>query len=273
MLASHLGPTEEPDHGLHTGDPMKHDHIRHEQILGRLTTVQRVVVAEMASELGVSMETIRRDLKLLEERGQLRRIHGGAVPAAAQQDRPLHERSRLAAREKAVIAGLVLPLLQPNMSVFLDTGSTTLAVARQLSAAPPLLVFTNSLDIAGLVGRQPQHRVQVTGGNLRANDNALVGYDALATVRKYVVDIALMGIAAVDPDGFMDFADEEAELRRVLVRQCHHAVMLADGSKFGRQARIRTLDFADVNALATDKAPAVTYADAMRNAGMEIVHG
>src|SRR5260370_35822254 len=70
---------------------MKHDRVRHELILGRLSTDQRIGVAETAEELGVSMETIRRDLKLLEERGDLRRVHGGAVPPTAQQDRPLHE--------------------------------------------------------------------------------------------------------------------------------------------------------------------------------------
>jgi DeoR family transcriptional regulator, glycerol-3-phosphate regulon repressor len=252
---------------------MKHDRVRHELILGRLSTDQRIGVAETAEELGVSMETIRRDLKLLEERGHLRRIHGGALPPTAQQDRPLHERSRIAAREKAQLAALVLPMLQTGMSVFLDTGTTTLAVARELAAAPPLVVFTNSLDIALLVSRSPQHTVHVTGGTLRTNDNALVGYDALATARKYAFDLALLGIAAIDEEGFLDFADDEAELRRVLARQSRKIAILAEHSKFGRNARIRTFYFRDVQALVTDRAPPPPFAEAMQAAGMEIVHG
>jgi len=252
---------------------MKHDRVRHELILGRLSTDQRIGVAETAEELGVSMETIRRDLKLLEERGQLRRIHGGAIPPAAQQDRPLQERSGIAAIEKAQLAALVLPMLQTGMSIFLDTGTTTLAIARELVAAPPLVVFTNSLDIALLIGRSPQHSVQVTGGSLRNNDNALVGYDTLAVARKYTFDLSLLGIAAIDEEGFMDFADEEAELRRVLVRQSRQTAIVADHGKFGRRARIRTLHFRDVQSLVTDRAPPPAFADAIQAAGVEIIHG
>ena len=198
---------------------MSLESVRHEHIIITLTSDKKVSVASLAEELNVSMETVRRDLKVMEDHGLLRRIHGGAVPVVAEQDRPLHERTRMAAKEKLRIATLTVPLLKSGMTVFLDTGTTTLAVARELSRAPQLTVITNSIDIALVVGRQSQHRVQVTSGILRANDNALLGYDTLDSVRKYTFDIALMGIAAVHPEaGFMDFEDHEAELRRILVR-------------------------------------------------------
>jgi DeoR family glycerol-3-phosphate regulon repressor len=113
----------------------------------------------------------------------------------------------------------------------------------------------------------------VTGGTLRTNDNALVGYDALATARKYTFDLALLGIAAIDEQGFMDFADDEAELRRVLALQSRKVAILAEHSKFGRNARIRTFYFRDVQTLVTDRAPPPAFAEAMLAAGMEIVHG
>jgi DeoR family glycerol-3-phosphate regulon repressor len=253
---------------------MKMDLLRHEHILGRLSVNQKVLAADLAAELSVSVETIRRDLITLESYGRLRRIHGGAVPALAHQDRPIIERSRIAFREKAVIARLALARLRPGMSLFLDTGTTTLALARELGSLAGLTVYTNSLDIALIVGTFGQHHARVSGGQLRSNDNALVGYDTLDFARKYRFDIAFMGIAAIDAEcGFMDFDDHEAELRRVLVRQATHRVMLADHLKFGRQARVPTLAFAAVDSLITDEPPPEPYSTAFARAGIEVVHG
>ena len=253
---------------------MRVDAVRHQHILDSLLADRRVAVADMADRLGVSMETIRRDLKLLEERGQLRRIHGGAMPVLPQRDRPLPERETVGAGEKAAIAQLTLSMLEPGSTVFLDTGTTTLALARALGGVAGLTVVTNSLDIALTASRFGQHDVQVAGGTLRANDNALVGYDTLAFVRKYSFDVAVMGIAAIDAErGFMDFEDDEAELRRVLARQARLRLIVAHHGKFGAQGRIRTLAFQDIDRLVTDRAPADAFADAFAQAGLEVVHG
>lgn len=253
---------------------MRVDAVRHQHILDSLLADRRVAVADMAGHLGVSMETIRRDLKLLEERGQLRRIHGGAMPALPQRDRPLPEREHIGASEKAAIAQLTLAMLEKGSAVFLDTGTTTLALARALGGAAGLTVVTNSLDIALTVSRFAQHDVQVAGGALRANDNALVGYDTLEFVRKYSFDVAVMGIAAIDAErGFMDFEDDEAELRRVLAQQARLRLIIAHRGKFGVQGRIRTLAFRDIDRLVTDRAPDAAFADAFARAGLEVVHG
>ncbi|HWK47108.1 MAG TPA: DeoR/GlpR family DNA-binding transcription regulator [Stellaceae bacterium] len=250
------------------------DQLRHEHILGRLSANRKVLAADLATELSVSVETIRRDLIALERHALLRRIHGGAVPALAHQDRPIIERSRIAFREKTLIARLALGRLRPGMSLFLDTGTTTLALARELGSLAGLSVYTNSLDIALVIGQFGQHQARVSGGQLRSNDNALVGYDTLEFARKYRFDIAFMGIAAIDAEaGFMDFDDHEAELRRVLVRQATQRVILADHLKFGRQARLHTLDFAAVDTLITDGPPPETYATAFARAGLEVNHG
>ena len=252
---------------------MRLEKVRHEHIIIRLTSVKKVSVAALADELGVSMETVRRDLKVMEDQGLLRRIHGGAVPVIGEQDRPLHERARMAAKEKQRIASLALTLLESGMTVFLDTGTTTLALARELSRVPQLTIMTNSLDVALVVSRQGQHRIQVTSGTLRANDNALLGYDTLDSVRKYSFDVALMGIAAIHADaGLMDYEDHEAELRRVLVHQARTSVILADDSKFGKKARIHTLPLRAVDILITNAAPSGSIAGALRTGDVELIH-
>jgi DeoR family glycerol-3-phosphate regulon repressor len=253
---------------------MSLEKVRHEHILIRLTSNKKVSVAAIAEELGVSMETVRRDLKAMEDHGLLRRIHGGAVPIVGEQDRPLHERTRMAAKEKSRIASLTVPLLKAGMTIFLDTGTTTLAVARELAGAPQLTVFTNSLDIALTVSQQNRHRVHVVSGNLRSNDNALLGYDTLDAVRKYSFDIALMGIAAVHPEaGLMDYEDHEAELRRLLVQQARSSVILTDYSKFGKKARIHTLPLQAIDILVTNVKPGEAAASALRQAHVELIHG
>ncbi len=251
---------------------MKLDQVRHEQILERLSSDRRVEVAPMAGDLGVSMETIRRDLKQLEDRGLLRRIHGGAIPVMPHSDRPFQKRSRLASGEKAAIAAKVVPLLEDGMSIFLDTGTTTLAVARELAEAPSLTVFTNSVDIALVVSRQKRHEVRLTAGVLRTDDNALIGYDAIASVRNYHFDLALMGIVGIHLDaGFMDYGDDEAELRRAAARQSSRAIILADHTKFDRLGRIRTFDFGAVAIVVSDRAPPRPYLDAFARASVSLI--
>jgi DeoR/GlpR family transcriptional regulator of sugar metabolism len=249
------------------------DQVRHEMILERLSSDRKIGVAAMANHLDVSMETIRRDLKLLEDRGLLRRVHGGAIPVVPHSDRPFQKRSRIAFQEKAAIAAQIPPMLKRDMSIFLDTGTTTLAVARELTTAPPLTVFTNSIDIALVVSRQKRHEVRLTGGRVRPDDNALVGYDAIESVHKYHFDLALMGIVGVHLDrGFMDFGDDEAELRRVAAAQASRSVILADHNKFGRLGRVRTFAFGVVDILITDKAPPPAYQEILARASVSVLH-
>lgn len=250
------------------------DQVRHEMILERLSSDRKIAVATMASDLDVSMETIRRDLKLLEDRGLLRRIHGGAIPVLPQSDRPFQKRSRIAFQEKTAIAALVTPMLKEGMSIFLDTGTTTLAVARELAVVPALTIFTNSIDIGLVVSRQKRHEVRLTGGTVRPDDNALIGYDAIESLRKYHFDLALMGIVGVHLEGgFMDFGDDEAELRRAAARQAGRSIILADHNKFGRLGRLRTFDLGGVDFLVTDKAPPAAYQAALERTSVSVLHG
>ena len=245
------------------------DH-RHEEILLRLTNTGRVGVSDVAAFLEVSEETIRRDLKMLEERGLLRRIHGGAVPPRLDQERPLVERSKLNIREKARVAVLAEGLVQDGMSIFIDTGTTTLAFARRLLARK-LTVTTNSIDIALLLGTGPA-RINLTPGTLRPKDNAVVGYDTVDYARRHFFDIAFMGIAACDlAQGWMDYEEHESVLRRALRGQTRRAVLLADSRKFGRQANLHTFDLSDPLTVVSDRPPPSSFADRFAKHHIDLV--
>lgn len=245
---------------------------RHEQIRRALLAGRRVRVADLATELAVSSETIRRDLELLEAQGLLRRVHGGAVPFRPDEEQPLLERSRIRPREKQAIGRLAAGLVRDGMSLFVDTGSTTLAFARELSGLRQLQVTTNSLDVARILGRQEGFRVKVTPGWVRANDNALIGGDTIAYVRRFVFDAVVMGIAACDLEhGWMDYAEEESDLRRALVQQTRQGILLVDDSKFGRRALVRTFDLETRLVVVTNAAPPPAYREVFERHGLRVV--
>jgi DeoR/GlpR family transcriptional regulator of sugar metabolism len=243
-------------------------------ILTELQRDGRVSVNELAGRLGVSTETIRRDLRDLEMRGHARRVYGGAVIDQKKGDQPFEDRARIGLREKARIATAALPLVEDGMTVFIDTGTTTLAFARQLIGRR-IAIHTNSIGIAALVADDPQAQAQVTvlGGEMKPRYRGLFGHRTLAALREHVYDLAVMGIVTVHREhGFMDLGQEEAVLRRAAVEQTRRSVILADSSKFGRLGTIRTLGLDDVDVLVTNAPLAKDFADAFRHLNVDVIH-
>jgi DeoR family transcriptional regulator, glycerol-3-phosphate regulon repressor len=246
---------------------------RHETILKRLEGNGRIRAVDLAHELVVSEETIRRDLTELEALGRLRRVHGGAVLFRSDEEQPLLERARIRTREKARIGAIAAGLVADGMSVFVDTGSTPMAFARALVGRRQLQLVTNSLDIARLLAPERGIKVKVTPGWVRPNDNAVLGGDTIAFVRRFVFDLAIMGIAACDAQhGWMDYAEEESDLRRALIPQCHRGVLIVDDSKFGRRASVRTFDLQEDLLVVTNRHPPEPFAGIFAESGLKILH-
>ena len=248
--------------------------IRKEAILERLDRDQRVNVLELSAELGVSGETIRRDLKDLEAEGAVRRVHGGAIPAGRTADTPITERIKLNALEKDDVAGLAHRLINDDCVIFLDTGTTTLALARRLVGFKKLRLYTNSLRIAQAACEHFGVQVQMTPGHLRPVEQDLVGYDTISYIQQFHFDMVFMGAAAINADyGFMDFEEDEARIRQVLLKQTSRSVMLADHSKFGKVGNVITAPFGRVHTLVTNRMPPEDIVVAGRAEQLEIVHG
>ena len=243
---------------------------RHHEILSRLHSAGRVNVADVAAFLQVSDETIRRDMKELEKRGILRRIYGGAVRSRLDQERPLAERGKTNIREKAKIAILAEGLVQDGMSIFIDTGTTTLALARRLKGRA-LTISTNSIDGAqSLVGGNT--KVNLTPGTLRANDNALVGYETVDYVKRYFFDIAFVGISACNIEhGWMDYEEHESVLRRTLKSRSRRTVILVDTGKFGLVANMQTFRLDETMTIVSNRAAPKAFSDVFRQLGSEVI--
>ncbi len=246
---------------------------RREHILESISNHNRVSVTDIAASLNVSDETVRRDLKDLEKEGLLRRVHGGAIGVTRIRDEPISKRVQKAAKEKGIIAQLAVELISDHTSIFLDIGSTTEALARQLGRFSDLKLYTNSLNIAKIAIEYFGVSVFVTPGQLRKVELDLVGYDTVSYIQSYYFDTVFMGVAGIDVDrGFMDFEEDEVRIRQALVKSARNKVFLADSSKFGKSANIRTATFDEIDRLVTDRAPDREFQAQFEKEGMEVIH-
>ncbi|MGY1806389.1 DeoR/GlpR family DNA-binding transcription regulator [Blastococcus sp. SYSU D00669] len=235
----------------------------------------RVQVAAVAEEFGVTTETVRRDLAVLERAGMLRRVHGGAVPAGALAlvETGLGERHGTRTEQKRKIAAAALDLLPAvEGSVLLDGGSTTAALADVLPADRRLLVATNSVPIATRLSASPGITLHVLGGRVRGITQTAVGdttVRALADLRTDVVFLGTNGIST--GHGFSTPDEAEAATKRAMVRAGQRSVVLADSSKLGREHLVRFAAIEDVDVLVTDAEADPAAVAQLEDAGIEVV--
>lgn len=242
-----------------------HSSDRHTAILRTLRRSGNCAVGDLADELRVSRETIRRDIRTLEQEGLLRSVHGGAVLPDFYQG--VHEpafrlRMNSQAEEKQTIAWYVAQQISPGESVVLDSGSTNIYVAYALESVSDLLVITNNVEIARILGSQTGKQVYCCGGHFRADDGAVFGRSAVEFLGQFHVRKAILSIGAISlEDGFLDFSMEEAEFARAALQRADRVIVGADHTKFGRQAPIRVGDFDEVNVVVTERVPPTLFTD------------
>jgi DeoR/GlpR family transcriptional regulator of sugar metabolism len=225
---------------------------RQARILERVREDGAVRVADLVREFGVSDMTVRRDLELLDDRGLLDKVHGGAtaVEGSAQFEPTFSTKSRLQQSEKDAIARAAASLVEPGMAIGLSAGTTTYALAQRLVDIPNLTVVTNSIRVADIVqySGRPDQTAILTGG-VRTPSEALVGPFAVAALRTVHVDLVFVGVHGMDPhSGFTCPNLLEAETDRALIEAGRRLVVVADHTKWGviGISSIARLDQADV---------------------------
>lgn len=246
---------------------------RQHRILVEARRSGRVEVGAMTELLGVTSETVRRDLTALEQRGSLRRVHGGAIPVERLELEPAlaDRRDRLAA-EKARIAARALELVPPRGTVIIDSGTTTQALVMSLPEAVQLTVVTNSIAAAAAFSGMPGIELLLLGGRVRGRTGAAVGAWATDALAGLCVDVAFLGTNGFSPERGLTTPDEsEALVKAGFVRAARRAVLLADASKYGDAYlhRFATLDQIDV-VLTDDSLPDDSAAE-LTAAGPEVV--
>ena len=247
---------------------------RRSAIADLLRDAGAVTVTEVETRFGVSPMTARRDLAELERQGIARRTHGGAVlPGLASHEDSFLQRLDIEVDAKERLADAALALIEPGQALFVDSSTTAYFVARRIVRQNVrCTLLTNAVAILGLVSEvdAPQVDVIGVGGALRKRTRSLVGPEAVRGVEAHFADQVLFSVRGITADGHLTDPDAlEAEVKHAMVRRAERAVLLADGTKFGRAALTRIAPASDVSVLLAADAPADALAS-MERVGVEV---
>jgi len=235
----------------------------------------RQSVNELADRYGVTTETVRRDLDVLERAALLRRVHGGAVrmESVTALELALGDRAREHTNEKDRIAKAALDYLpQANGTVIVDAGSSTSRLVSLLPGDRPLRLLTNSVPIAARVAGSQNFTLHMLPGRVRPTTQAAVGDDLVAALSVLRADVAFMGTNGISlGHGFSTPDSGEAAAKRAMIGSAHRVVVLADSSKFGVESTVRFATFDDVDVVITDSGADDRDLGALRDSGIVVV--
>jgi DeoR/GlpR family transcriptional regulator of sugar metabolism len=225
---------------------------RRSLILDRIRNHGRVLAADLTAELGVSVDTIRRDLRELDDAGLLRRVHGGALPRHGDAS-PFAARARRAPEAKASIARRAAECVRDDQIIVLDGGTTTLEVARALRDDLRAHVITTSPPIALALADHPGLEVTVVGGTLRPNALVTVGAAAIEALRVVRADVVFLGVCGLHPEIGVTTEDlEERHVKAAMIDGAAEVVALADHDKLGTAMPVVVAPMSAVTRLVTD---------------------
>jgi DeoR/GlpR family transcriptional regulator of sugar metabolism len=209
---------------------------RRQHILATLRRDGKVLASELSAALGVSEDTIRRDLRELAEAGLLQRVHGGALPRSPASASFAARQSQAPAAKEA-IARAAAQLLRDGQVIILDGGTTTLQVAQRLPVDLRATVVTNSPPIAVALAEHPQVEVVIVGGRLYKHSLVATGAGAVEALQAIRADICMLGVCSLHPQGGISVPDlEEAYVKRAMIAGAAEVVALASAEKLGTAA-------------------------------------
>jgi len=203
----------------------------------KIVSQNRFVAVEYLCDLtNASPSTIRRDLSLLEERGLIKRFHGGAI-IPQQMLVPFSEREKENIEEKNKIAVEAIKIIKDNSTIILDAGTTVMQVARQLEkiSKKSLTIITPTINIAQLLLGKNEYKIILSGGLLSIESNSLVGVLSIEAFKKLMADIAIMSCEAVSSNLEIMYPDLEIiSVKRAIINSASYKVLIVDSSKFGK---------------------------------------
>jgi DeoR family transcriptional regulator of aga operon len=242
-------------------------------ILKTLTEQGSVQVNELVKQLSVSAVTIRSDLSALESQGLAIRSHGGAMPARTPPtEHTVPQKDAINHDQKERIGALAASLVKPGENIIIDSGTTTISLARHLRGAQNVTVMTNGLNIAWELADAPGVDLILTGGLLRKQSLSIQGLQAEACLHAYNFDKLFLGVDGFDLQfGVTTHHEAEASLNHKMVERAKKVIVLADASKFGCVSLHRIVQLNRVHTVITDAGISREYRDGLLNAGIELL--
>lgn len=241
--------------------------VRQQAIIARVQAAGAYAVRDLAQELQVSEETIRRELKVLEASGAISKGHGAVSLPLGAVEGPFELRLRENAEAKQRIARAVAGLVPEGGIVHIDSGTTSYYVAKALRQHRSLTVITNSVAVSAELGGRNDNRVFLSGGELDYQYKAFFDHRSCDYLAQFTPTLAVLSVGAISRDqGLMDFHSGEAAANRIVYGKARTVILAADASKFDRYGLIRTAHLTDVDVLVTDQALTPDYAEAFTHA-------
>ncbi|QDL94065.1 DeoR/GlpR transcriptional regulator (plasmid) [Paroceanicella profunda] len=245
--------------------------VRQQQILEIARESGHVVVETLAERFAVSPQTIRRDLNELCDRSLLARTHGGAMLPSGVVNVGYDTRRDFMYAEKEAIGRICAEHIPDGSSIFINIGTTTEAVARNLMRQRNLMAITNNVNVATTLSANPSCEVVVAGGVLRRSDGGIIGEATIDFIRQFRVDIGVIGASAIDADGtLLDFDYREVRVAQAIIENARRVFLVADASKFDRTAPVRICPFTNLSALFTNAPPPEAITALARENGITI---
>lgn len=246
--------------------------LRREQILGIARSAGRVEVDDLAERLGVTPQTIRKDLNVLARQSLLSRVHGGALVTSGVDNLAYDTRRTVASEAKARIGAAAARLIPDGASLFINIGTTTEAVAANLGQHRELMVISNNLNVIDALSGVEAIDLVSVGGKVRTSDRAVVGSLAMRFIENFRVDYALIGISALDADGtLLDFAIDEVEVSQTIIRNARKVVLVADSTKVGRSAPVRVCGMDAIDYFVCDRIDEPELREACEKNGVTLI--
>lgn len=245
---------------------------RRDELLHLLRTEGRVVAKDVAVRLGLSEDSLRRDLRELAAAGLCQRVYGGALPVSpAVAD--YAGRQGVAVENKNRVARRAAELIRPGMTAILDGGTTALAVARALPAGLEATVVTHSPTVAAALAEHPTVEVLVLGGRLFKHSVVTSGSLFAESAAGISADVFLLGVTGVHPEAGLTTGDaDEAATKRTLAGRAGDTYVLASAEKIGAASPFRVLPLAEVTGIVTDVPADDPASRALRDAGAPLLH-
>jgi len=227
---------------------------RRQKIHQILTQHKRIVVNELCKEFGISSVSIRNDLLVLEKRGVLTRVHGGAIiNESSATDLSLTEKERIRSKEKEKIAKKAEEMVQTGDAIILDSGSTTTFIARFLKFKKGMTIITSAVNIAAELAVS-ENEIVLTGGILREKSFSLVGPLAEDTLRRLTADKLFLGVDGIHFDyGLTTPNHLEAKINQLMIEAAAEVILVADSSKFGKRSLNIISEISAIDKIITDK--------------------
>jgi DeoR family transcriptional regulator, aga operon transcriptional repressor len=245
---------------------------RHLHIITKLRKEGNVKVLDLCSELNVSSVTIRKDLKLLEDKHLLFRTHGGGTmsnPYTA--DKPVKEKEKIQSGEKLNIGEAAANLVEPNDCILIASGTTVLSLAKNIYPRGSLTVITAALNVAMELIRHPEIEVIQLGGILRKSSSSVTGNYAEKILEDFSCSKLFLGVDGIDLEfGLTTTNMMEAQLNKKMIKAAQKTIVLADSTKFGKRGFGKICGLEDIEQIITDSGISDHMVDTLKGMGIEI---